>query len=96
MQNWTRNKSHYFKENKENDMEPQPGIASFIPLLIMTIPIVIFNVFLSKRKGRNPIAYGALSLIPLVNFYLAVYLASLTDKSISDKIDKIITLLESR
>jgi hypothetical protein len=77
-------------------MEQQPGIISFIPLIIMTIPIVIFNVFLSKRKGRDPIVFGVLSVIPLVGFYLALYLASLTDKSISEKIDKIITLLESR
>lgn len=77
-------------------MEQQPGLASFIPLLILTIPIVIFNIFLAQRKGKNPLSYGALSLIPLVGFYIGLYLASLTDKSISDKIDKIINLLESR
>jgi len=77
-------------------MDPQPGIVSFIPLLIVTIPIIIFNAFLAKRKGKNSLLYGALSLIPFVGFYLAIYLASLTDKSLSEKIDKIITLLESR
>ncbi len=77
-------------------MEQQPGFLSLVPLMVMTIPIIIFNVFLSKRKGKNPILYGALSLFPLVGFYLAIYLASLTDKSISEKIDKIINLLESR
>ena len=69
---------------------------SFISLLIMSIPILIFNIFLAKRKGKNPVYYGILSLIPLVGFYLAIYLASLIDKSINEKIDKIINMLESR
>ncbi len=77
-------------------MEQQPGFASFIPLLIMTVPIVIFNIFLARRKDKSPFLYGTLSIIPLVGFYLALYLASLTEKSISDKIDKIIDILESR
>lgn len=77
-------------------MEQPPGLSQFIPLMILTIPIVIFNVFLAKRKGKNSISYGALSLIPLVGFYLAIYLASLTDKTICHKIDQIVKLLESR
>lgn len=77
-------------------MEQGPGFAAFVPLLVLSIPIIIFNVFLAKRKGRNPFLYGALSIIPLIGFYLAIYLASLTDKSLSEKIDKIINLLESR
>jgi len=78
-------------------MEQAPELASpLIPLFLMTIPIVIFNMFLSKRKGRNVLLYGALSFIPIVSLYLALYLASLTDKSISEKIDKIISLLETR
>jgi hypothetical protein len=40
--------------------------------------------------------YGILSVLPPIGFFLAVYLASLTDKSISKKIDKIINLLETR
>jgi hypothetical protein len=78
-------------------MEQAPTLASpLIPLFIMTIPIVIFNMFLSKRKGRNIILYGALSFIPIVGFYLAIYLASLIDTSVSERIDKIISLLEAR
>lgn len=70
--------------------------AAFIPLFIMTVPIIIFNIFLSKRKGRSPFLYGILSIIPFVGLYLAIYLASLTDKIISEKIDKIISILESK
>ncbi len=77
-------------------MEQQAGFASFIPLIIFTLPIVIFNGFLAKRKGRSIVKYCILSLIPLVGFYLGLYLASLTDKSISEKIDRILSILESR
>lgn len=77
-------------------MEPQPGFAPLIPLLIMILPIVIINIFLAKRKGRNPIFYGIFSIIPVVGIYLAIYLASLTDKSILGKIDKLIQMLENR
>ena len=77
-------------------MGQQTSFGSFLPLIIMTISIVIFNIFLSKRKGKNLVLYGIVSLIPLVGFYLAIYLASLTDKSVSDKIDKIIKMLESK
>lgn len=75
----------------------QPAAASpLIPLLIMSIPIIIFNVFLARRKGKSLLLYGILSVLPPIGFFLAVYLASLTDKSISKKIDKIINLLETR
>ena len=69
---------------------------SFVPLIIMTVPIIIFNALLSKRKGKNPFIYGSFSIIPLVGFYLAIYLASLTDKSLCEKVDKILSLLENK
>jgi len=47
-------------------MDHRGSIASFIPLFIMTIPIVTMNIFISKRKGKNPFIYGLLSLIPPV------------------------------
>jgi uncharacterized membrane protein len=77
-------------------MEQQPGFASFIPLIILTLPIVFINVSLAKRKGKSLIAYGLLSLIPIVGIYFGIFLASLTDKSLNEKIDKIISLLDER
>jgi len=77
-------------------MEQRSILLPFLPFLVFIVPIVVFNLFLSKRKGKSPVLYGALSLIPLVGFYLAIYLASLTDKSIGEKIDKIISLLENK
>ena len=77
-------------------MNQTPQFVSFIPLIIITLPIIIFNIFLAKRKGKSPLIYGFLSIIPLIGMYLAIYLASLTDKSVINKIEQIITLLEGR
>ena len=75
----------------------QPNtFAPFIPLFIMTIPILILNIFIALRKGKNSVLFGILSLLPLVGFYIAIYLSSLTDKSIDEKIDKILNLIEQR
>lgn len=75
--------------------EPSP-LLQMIPLAILTIPILIINMKLAKRKGRNMVLFFFLSLIPLVAYYVAIHLASLTDKSLNDKIDKILELLESK
>jgi hypothetical protein len=77
-------------------MEQPNTFAPFIPIMIMTVPILILNIFIALRKGKNSVLFGILSLLPLVGFYIAIYLSSLTDKSIEEKIDKILNLLEQR
>ncbi len=77
-------------------MEQSGGFSAFIPLIIMMIPIVILNITIAKRKGKNAVVYGIFSIIPAVGLFISVYLASLTDKSVNEKIDKIIKSLESR
>ena len=76
-------------------MEQSRGFPAFIPLILMTIPIVILNITIAIRKGKNPAMYGILSIIPILGFFVCLYLASLTDKSINEKIEKIIKILES-
>ena len=73
-----------------------PRFAAFISLIIMTIPIIILNITIAIRKDKNPALYGVLSVIPMIGFFLCLYLASLTDKAINEKIEKIINILESR
>ena len=78
------------------DQQAPMGFAQFIPIIILLLPMIIFNITFAKRKGKNPWIFGFVSIIPLVGFYTLAYLASLTDKSISEKIDLIISLLEER
>ena len=67
---------------------------SFIPLILITIPFIFLNAAIASRKGKNTFLYAILSIIPFVGLYLAIYLLSLTDKSLQDKIEKILNLLE--
>jgi len=62
----------------------------------MTIPIAFLNAYIASRKGRNPVLFLILGFIPFVGFYLTIYLLSLTDKLLMDKIDKILNVLEQR
>ncbi len=75
-------------------MEQQNVLVSFLPLIILTVPIIILNISIASRKGKSPFLFGIVSLLPLVGFYVAIYLSSLTDKSLSEKIDKIMKISE--
>ncbi len=59
-------------------------------LLLFVLPIVVLSFIIAPRKGKNPILYGLLSLIPVMNIYIICYLISLTDKSVIEKLDAIL------
>ena len=71
------------------------SIFMIIPFLCTIIPLMIVNYIMAKRKGKNPIAYCLLSILPFVGFPLCIYLLSLIDKDIEDKINKIYEKLGS-
>ncbi len=68
--------------------------APFIPMLILAIPIVIFNFFLAERKGKNNILFAFLGMIPMVNFFCFLYLISLTDVVVLEKFEQILKNLK--
>ena len=77
-------------------MESAPNpIVAFIPLILMMIPILIVNIVISNRKGKNPTMYGLLSLIPIVSVALLFFLVSITDKDVYEKLDDILKILDS-
>ncbi len=59
-------------------------------LLLFVLPIVVLSFIIAPRKGKNPILYGLLSLIPVMNIYIICYLISLTDRSVIEKLDAIL------
>ncbi len=61
--------------------------------LIFSIAFVFLNASIARRKGRNPAIFGPLSIFPLVNLVLAVYLVSLPDQEMMDKLDAILKAL---
>jgi hypothetical protein len=64
--------------------------------LIIAIPLIIMNIFIAKRKGQDRLVFGLLSLLPIVNFFCIIYLLSLTDIDILNKLDKIIEYIEKQ
>ncbi|MCP4975351.1 MAG: hypothetical protein GY931_04245 [Maribacter sp.] len=67
-------------------MNEQQYTPTLFPYLILMIPFIVLNVKIAKRKGKNSILFGFLSVIPLVNFWCSIYLASLTDTKIKEKL----------
>jgi len=64
-------------------------VSTLVTFFLVSIPFLILNIVIARRKGKNPVKYGLLSLIPLVGFALAWYLISRTDKDLEDKINYI-------
>ena len=65
-------------------MEPDP-IFSLLPLIFVTLVLFFLSIPISRRKGRS-VVYPLLCLIPIVAFFIVVYLASLTDKQVLDRL----------
>ena len=65
------------------------GIASFIPLILIGVVWGIFNAGIAGRKGRNKVLFFFLSIIPVSWVFISIYLASLTDKDVLEKLGMI-------
>jgi hypothetical protein len=64
-------------------------IMQFLPLMLITIPFVIVVLSISKRKGISSLQSAILALIPFVNFMYSLWLASLPDKNLVERIEKL-------
>ena len=73
-----------------------PGFAAFIPLLVMTLPLIFICHRLAKDKGKNVALYTILGIIPLVNYYILFYLVGTTNKAMEEKIDKVLSIIEGQ
>ena len=70
-------------------MDFAPGFAELFPILIVTIPVGIITIMLSKRKGRTAFWWKIVGFIPMVGYYFIFYLVGITDKAVYDKLDDI-------
>jgi len=61
------------------------ALISLLPFLIVTLIFFVFSIPISSRKGKSFI-YPLLCLIPLVTFFILLYLVSLTDKQVLDRL----------
>jgi uncharacterized membrane protein YoaK (UPF0700 family) len=52
------------------------ALASFLPIIVLMLPLAIGNYFLARRiDGASPVLWLVLSLIPIVNFVFYYYIA---------------------
>jgi hypothetical protein len=71
-------------------------VTMLVTFLLIMVPIAILNASIAKRKGKSGAEFGWLSVIPFVGYFLTIYLVSLTDKSLSDRVDRILEIMEGR
>lgn len=50
-------------------------LVQLLPLLLLGIPFAIGNGYLASRLGQNVVVWVVLSLIPLLNYFFAIYVA---------------------
>ena len=61
------------------------ALVSLLPLLIITLIFFVFSIPVSRRKGKSFI-YPVLCRIPFVTIFILLYLVSLTDKQVLDRL----------
>jgi len=65
-------------------------IQQFLPLVIISIPIMFICGSVAKEKGKNVTLWTILGLIPVINFYSLLYLFGASSTILEGKIDKIL------
>lgn len=74
-------------------MEQQNTLLTMAPIIMMSFPFIFLNAAIAAKKGRSMVKYGLLGLLPIANFYCAIYLVSLPDIAIKEKLDEILEKL---
>jgi hypothetical protein len=64
----------------------EPNIfLSLLPLLMVTVVLFLFAIPIGRRKGRS-FGFTLLVLIPFVGPFVLIYLVSLTDRQVLDRL----------
>ena len=61
------------------------ALLSLLPFLLFTAICFFFAIPMSRRKGKG-IGFAAWCLVPFLTPFIVFYLASLTDKSVLDRL----------
>jgi hypothetical protein len=64
-------------------------------LLPLFVGLIFLNLSLVKRKGRSPVKYALLSVIPFVGVYLVFNLVSLPDVALEETVEQILHKLDA-
>ena len=73
----------------------EPGtFAAFLPLIVLTIPIVFICNRIAKEKHKNVTLWTVLGLIPAVNYFALFYLIGSANTVLEKKLDTVLELLQ--
>lgn len=72
--------------------QPNP-LLSFLPLLIIMIPLIFVIRKLAIEKGKDAVLWTVLACIPIINFIILWYIVGTTNKRLEEKLDKILESL---
>ena len=61
------------------------ALISLLPFLIITLLFFFFAIPISRRKGKG-FGFALLCLIPFVTIFVLLYLVSLPDKKVLDRL----------
>ncbi|HKY85341.1 MAG TPA: hypothetical protein VJL90_01110 [Pseudorhodoplanes sp.] len=61
------------------------AFVSLLPFLFVTLIFFLFSIPICRRKGKS-FAFSLLCLIPFVTIFVLLYLVSLTDKQVLDRL----------
>lgn len=75
-------------------MVKMEAITQFIPLAMLSIPIMFICRSLAKEKGKDVALWTILGLIPVINIYSLLYLFGASSKILEGKIDKILAQIK--
>ena len=65
-------------------------LFSFVPMIIMSLPMGLIAHFLAKEKGRNVTLWTILGIIPLVNFFIMWFFVGAANLKLERKLDALI------
>ena len=69
-------------------MHAEPGlIPSLMPVIFLFIPLAVVAYYMAKRRGRNGWLWALIALVPYFNLLCLLYLASLPEASVLERIE---------
>ena len=69
-------------------------IQQFLPMIIISIPIMFICRSIAKEKGKDVTLWTILGLIPVINIYSLFYLFGASSTILERKIDKILAQMK--
>lgn len=77
-------------------MQPAMGLMNFLMFLLMSIPIAIIVAIIAKREGKNEVVWFFIGLIPILNYFILMWMMIVIFLDMVDNIKGIFRLLEEQ